>query len=177
MRRYLDAYLRPVAHCLWAHDLAFMPHGENVIVVFVDHVPVRVVLKDVGEEVVVMSDRPLPAGVERIRADVPPRLRSLSVLTDVVDGFLRFLAAALDEDGVLAEDAFWDEAAACLRALQEAHPEHAEAHAAHDLFAPEFDHSCLNRLQLRNTLEMVDLTDQASSLVFAGTLANPLHGR
>ena len=45
------------------------------------------------------------------------------------------------------------------------------------LFAPRFKHSCLNRLQLRNTRQMVDLTDQAGSLQFAGTLANPLAAR
>ncbi|MBB0991302.1 IucA/IucC family siderophore biosynthesis protein, partial [Dietzia sp. SLG510A3-30A2] len=42
---------------------------------------------------------------------------------------------------------------------------------------PRFKHSCLNRLQLRNTRQMVDLTDQAASLQFAGTLANPLVSR
>ena len=45
------------------------------------------------------------------------------------------------------------------------------------LLAPDFEHSCLNRLQLRNTLEMVDLADQAQSLQLVGRLANPLHGR
>ena len=33
LRSFLHAYLRPVAHCLLAHDLAFMPHGENVVLV------------------------------------------------------------------------------------------------------------------------------------------------
>ena len=45
------------------------------------------------------------------------------------------------------------------------------------LFAPRFEHSCLNRLQLLNTLQMVDLTDQAASLQYAGTLENPVAGR
>ncbi|MGJ9411671.1 IucA/IucC family protein [Aeromicrobium sp. CF4.19] len=174
VRRYLDAYLRPVAHCLWAHDLAFMPHGENVILVLEDHVPTRILMKDVGEEVAVLGDGPLPAEIERIRADVPESMRALSILTDVVDGFLRFLAADLAEDGVLDGATFWGIAAACLRDLQVDHPELADAHARYDLFAEELDHSCLNRLQLRNTLEMVDLADQAQSLMFAGTLANPL---
>ena len=49
-----------------------------------------------------------------------------------------------------------------------------EAAARYDVFRAEFRHSCLNRLQLRNTLQMVDLTDQAESLVFAGTLKNPI---
>ena len=49
------------------------------------------------------------------------------------------------------------------------------ARSAHDLFAEDFALSCLNRLQLSNNQQMVDLTDQASSLQFAGRLANPLN--
>ena len=176
LRRYLDAYLAPLAYCLWKHDLAFMPHGENLILVIRDHVVDRVLMKDVGEEVVVMGDRPLPADVERIRADVPAPLRKLSILTDVVDGFLRFLSADLAEEGVIRPGELWSVAADSLKALLADHPGLAEAAARDDLFAPEFEHSCLNRLQLRNTLEMVDLADQAESLLFAGTLANPLAG-
>ncbi len=174
VRRYLDAYLRPLAHCLWAHDLVFMPHGENVILVLEEHVPVRILMKDVGEEVAVLGGRPLPEGIERIRAEVPEGTQVLSILTDVVDGFLRFLAADLAEDGVLDGATFWGLAARCLRDLQADHPELAQTFSRYDLFVEEFDHSCLNRLQLRNTLEMVDLADQAESLMFAGTLANPL---
>ena len=33
LRRYLDAYLVPLLHSFYAYDLAFMPHGENVILV------------------------------------------------------------------------------------------------------------------------------------------------
>jgi hypothetical protein len=44
----------------------------------------------------------------------------------------------------------------------------------HDLFTPEFPHSCLNRLQLRNNQQMVDLSDPAKNLQFAGTLKNPI---
>ena len=36
LRRYLDAYLRPLLHCFYAYDLVFMPHGENVILVLRD---------------------------------------------------------------------------------------------------------------------------------------------
>lgn len=177
VRRYLDVYLRPLVHCLWAHDLAFMPHGENVILVLRDHVPVRALMKDIGEEVAVLGDRPLPHEVERIRAKVPEDVRALSILTDVVDGFLRFLAADLAEEGVLPADSFWTVAAHCVTGLLQDHPEHAEAARRDDVLAEEFAHSCLNRLQLRNTLEMVDLSDQASSLAFAGVLRNPMAGR
>jgi siderophore synthetase component len=174
VRRYLRAYLRPVVHCLHRYELAFMPHGENLVLVLDGHVPTRVLMKDIGEEIAVMGDLPLPPEVERVRADVPAEVKALSVLTDVFDGFLRFLAAILAEDGVLATDDFWALVAGCIAEHQADHPELADAFARIDLFAPEFAHSCLNRLQLRDTRQMVDLADQADSLLFAGTLVNPV---
>lgn len=175
VRAYLRCYLRPVAHCLLAHDLAFMPHGENLILVLRDQVPVRAIMKDIGEEVCVMdSRRPVPEEIERIRADVDPDVRALALHTDVFDGVLRHLAAILHTDGVLEQDAFWAEVGRCLRDHADEHPELADAVASYDFFRPTFRHSCLNRLQLRNTLEMVDIADQSQSLIYAGTLDNPL---
>ncbi|MET1132690.1 MAG: IucA/IucC family C-terminal-domain containing protein, partial [Aeromicrobium sp.] len=174
VRSYLHAYLRPIVHCLVAHDLAFMPHGENLVLVLRDQVPVRAFMKDVGEEVAVMGERDLPEDVRRIRVDVDPEVKALALHTDVFDGVLRHLAAILHVDGVLDEDAFWAEVARCLRQHAEEHPELADAVAAYDFFRPTFRHSCLNRLQLRNTLEMVDISDQAESLIYAGTLDNPV---
>lgn len=175
LRCYLHAYVRPVAHCLLAHDLAFMPHGENLVLVLRDHVPTRVFMKDVGEEVCVMdAARPVPPEVERIRADVDLDVRALALHTDVFDGVLRHLAAILHVDGVLDEDDFWAEVSHCLRQHAEEHPDLADAVAAYDLHRPTFRHSCLNRLQLRNTLEMVDIADQSQSLIYAGTLDNPV---
>ncbi len=175
LRSFLHAYLRPVAHCLLAHDLAFMPHGENVVLVLREGVPVRALMKDIGEEVAVMNDHtPLPPEVERIRIKVTDDVKALALHTDVFDGFLRHLSAIFETDGLLAEETFWTEVARCLAQHEEQHPELADAVASYDLFRAEFDHSCLNRLQLRNTLQMVDLTDQAASLMYAGTLRNPI---
>ena len=174
VRSYLRAYVRPVAHCLLAHELAFMPHGENLVLVLRDHVPVRAVIKDIGEEVAVLDERPLPTAVERIRAKVPRELRSLSLHTDVFDGFLRHLAAILHTDGLLDQQEFWAEVRACLTEHAADHPGLAAQVASYDLLREEFEHSCLNRLQLRNTLEMVDISDQAQSLMYAGTLRNPV---
>ncbi len=173
VRSYLDAYLRPLVHCVLAHDLAFMPHGENLIMVLRDHVPLRMFMKDVGEEVVVMGDLPLPAEVERIRGSFCDDVKALAIHTDVFDGFLRHLAAILDVEGILDEKEFWAETRACIEQHAADHPELAVATERYDLLRGEFRHSCLNRLQLRNTLQMVDLTDQGESLIFAGTLANP----
>ena len=168
---YLRVYLRPLVHCVRAHALAFMPHGENVVLVLQDHVPVGAFLKDIGEEVAVMDDRPLPPDVERIRAVVDPGERADAILVDVLDGVLRHLAAVLVLDGVLTEDAFWGAVARCL---DEHAADHPDLPPEVDVRVARFDHSCLNRLQLRNTLQMVDLTDQAGSMIHAGTLANPV---
>jgi siderophore synthetase component len=177
VRSYLRAYLRPLVHCLYKYDLAFMPHGENLVLVLRDHVPVRALMKDIGEEVAVMGDLPLPAEVERIRGSFPDDVKALAIHTDVFDGVLRFVGAILAEDGVLDSDEFWGLARATIEEHAADHPELAAAAEHYDLLRPTFRHSCLNRLQLRNTLQMVDLTDQAESLIFAGTLDNPVAAR
>lgn len=171
---YLRAYLRPLVHCLYAYDLAFMPHGENLLLRLRDHVPVGAFMKDIGEEVAVMGDLELPAEVERVRGSFPDDVKALAVHTDVFDGVLRYVAAILDEDGVLPEEEFWAIARGTIEQHAADHPELAEAAARYDLLRERFRHSCLNRLQLRNTLQMVDISDQAESLIFAGTLANPV---
>ena len=170
---YLRAYLRPLVHCLLAHDLAFMPHGENLVMVLRDHVPTRMVMKDIGEEVAVLSERPLPDEVARIRTVVTPDLAALAIHTDVFDGFLRHLGGILAEAGLLTGDGFWALVRDCIAGHAADHPELSPAAATYDLLREEFAHSCLNRLQLRNTLQMVDLADQADSLIFAGSLRNP----
>lgn len=174
VRSYLRAYLRPLVHCLHAYDLAFMPHGENLLLRLQDHVPVAAFMKDIGEEIAVMGDLPLPPDVERVRGDFPDDVKALAIHTDVFDGVLRFLGAILDEDGVLPETEFWAIVRETIEGHAADHPELADAAARYDLLRERFRHSCLNRLQLRNTLQMVDLTDQAESLIFAGTLRNPV---
>ncbi|MBD8504882.1 IucA/IucC family siderophore biosynthesis protein [Hoyosella sp. G463] len=174
VRRYLRAYVRPLIHCMLAYELVCMPHGENIVLVLQDHVPARVFLKDIGEETAVIGDLPLPPEVERIRADVPEDYKSLALHTDIFDGFLRYLSALLDADGVMAETAFWSLVAEAVAGHAADHPELAAVAERWGFFRDEFRHSCLNRLQLRNTLEMVNIADQASSLMFAGTLANPI---
>ncbi|RAX50395.1 transcriptional regulator [Arthrobacter sp. AQ5-05] len=177
LARYFDAYLVPLVHALCRYDLAFMPHGENVILVLEDSVPVKVLHKDLAEEIAVLGNRQLlPVAVERIRAAVPDAERRLVIFTDIVDCFLRFLAPLLAREGICSEDVFWETATGRLLAYRNRSPETAEAFDALELFAPDFKLSCLNRLQLRNNARMLDLTDQSGGLIYAGTLANPLAG-
>ncbi|MFD7813904.1 IucA/IucC family protein [Streptomyces sp. NPDC059785] len=176
LRRYLRAYFTPLLHSFYAYDLVYMPHGENVILVLKDGAVQRALYKDIAEEIAVMDpDAVLPPAVERIRVEVPEDKKLLSILTDVFDCFFRFLAAILAEEGVLEED-FWRTVAQSVREYQESAPELADKFRQYDMFAPEFALSALNRLQLRNNRQMVDLADPSGALQLVGTLKNPIAG-
>ncbi|RMI39217.1 IucA/IucC family protein [Streptomyces triticirhizae] len=177
LRRYVDAYLIPVVHCAYAHDLMFMPHGENVILVLENGVPVRILMKDLAEEIALLNeDAELPEDVERIRFPTPREdIWPLTVFTDVFDCFFRFLNAHLVNDGLLDEDTFWRTVAEAVADYQRSVPELAEKFQRYDLFAAGFHRVCLNRLQLKNNQQMVNIEEpdeDESHLV--GQLDNPL---
>ena len=172
LNQYLDAYLIPLVHCLAAYDLVFMPHGENVIMVLENGAVKKVLLKDLGEEIAVLSDRvELPEEIRRVRTGGDP---VLSVFTDVFDSFFRFLAPLLDAEGLISEEEFWKSVVGRLLDYRDRHPEFTERFDELGLFAQSFPLSCLNRLQLRNNQQMLDLTDQSGGLLYAGDLENPL---
>lgn len=175
LRRYFEAYLIPLVHCLFRYELAFMPHGENVILVLEDGVPVCAIMKDIAEEIVVMGERmELPEEVSRVKADIPDGEKVLAIFTDVFDCIFRFLSALLEEDSVMSQETFWRTVAEAIRDYQAEHPELADQFSRHDLFADDFEFSCLNRLQLRNNQQMLDISDPSGGLQMAGRLKNPL---
>jgi siderophore synthetase component len=175
LRHYLRAYFTPLLHSFYAYDLVFMPHGENVILALKDGVVQRAIYKDIAEEIAVMDpDAVLPPTVERLRVEVPEDKKLLSIFTDVFDCFFRFLAANLASEGILGEDDFWRTVAEITREYQESMPSLADKFEQYDMFAPEFALSCLNRLQLRNNEQMVDLSDPSGALQLVGTLKNPI---
>lgn len=175
LERYVDAYLIPLVHCLYEHDLVFMPHGENLILVIEQCVPVRVFMKDIAEESSILNkDADLPENVRRLLADVPDHFRLLTIFVDVFDGFFRHLSALLVEHGCCSEDEFWRIVAQRIDVYQQAHPGNEAKYRRHDLYAPEIIHSCLNRLQLANNLQMVNLSDPIGSFRMAPNLINPI---
>lgn len=175
LRHYLRAYLVPLLHCFYQYDLAYMPHGENTILVIEGGLVKRAIFKDIAEEIVIMdADAVLPPAVERVRADIPEDMKLLSIFTDVFDCFFRFLGAILADEGICDEDTFWRAVADCGHEYQESMPQLAERFQRYDLFAEEFQLSCLNRLQLRNNKQMVDLADPAAALQLIGNLKNPV---
>lgn len=72
------------------------------------------------------------------------------------------------------ETCYWRLVADCVLEYQHTQPALPEKFERYDLFAPEFIRSCLNRLQLGNNQQMIDLANPAKNLKFAGTLKNPI---
>jgi siderophore synthetase component len=176
LQRYLDCYLSPLLHCYYYHDMRFMPHGENLILILEDHIPVGAIMKDIGEEIAVLNkDIPMPDNVKQIYMNVAEELRILSIFTQAFDCYFRFLSCILVEHAGYPEEQFWQLAAACIQAYQQQHPELQDKFDRIDLFAPEIIKTCLNRLQIRNNRKMVDhMYNPFKSQQFAGTLKNPM---
>lgn len=175
LERYLQVYLIPLLHCFYKYELVFMPHGENIILVLNNFVPIGVFLKDIAEESAIMDPEiVLPETVKRLFADVPKDKKILSILTDIFDCFFRFLAPILDGEGIMTEDDFWDTVARTILNYQSAHPELSSQFQKYNIFQKNFSKSCLNRLQLKNNMQMVNLADPAGSLQIFGILENPI---
>ena len=175
LTRYFEVYLTPILHCYYQHALVFMPHGENLILEFENHVPVKAIMKDIGEEICLLNtDVKLPSEVDRIRVSVPKHHEVLSIFTDVFDCFFRYMCAILVEHIGFDEQQFWETVADTILDYQANNPHLKDKFTEHDLFSSSFEHSCLNRLQLKDNHQMIDLTDPSKNLKFAGELRNPI---
>ncbi|KIQ03956.1 IucA/IucC family protein [Agrobacterium tumefaciens] len=172
---YLKAYLAPLIHCFYRYDLAFMPHGENLILVLEDNVPVRAIMKDIGEEIGILNGSiEVPEEISRICYTLDEKMKPNCIFTDVFDCFFRYLSATLHETDTLHEDRFWSLVAECFRTYQAEHPGYADKYQRYDFFAERFVRNCLNRLQLNNNQQMLDLLNPEDSLQYIGELENPL---
>ncbi len=174
---YLNCYLKPIIHCFYQYELVFMPHGENVILVLENHVPVKAIMKDITEEVIVFNEEmELTGHVERLQKKTSDEMKLNYVFTDVFDCFFRFLSNILVTYGAQPEGMFWELVSKCIKGYQREHPELSEKYIRYDFFQPSFKRCCLNRLQLQNTKQMLDLDDPMASLKWAEEeLQNPIY--
>ncbi|MEM9339298.1 MAG: IucA/IucC family siderophore biosynthesis protein [Bacteroidota bacterium] len=172
---YLNCYLKPLIHCFYQYELVFMPHGENVILVLENQVPVKAIMKDITEEVIVFNEQmKLEGHAARLQKMTSDEMKLTYIFTDVFDCFFRFLSNLLAVYGGCHEDVFWEQVATCILDYQREHPELESQYRRYDFFQPTFKRCCLNRLQLQNTKQMLDLDDPMGSLQWADVLQNPI---
>lgn len=175
LKEYFKVYLSPLLHCFYQYDLVFMPHGENIILGFKNHIPIRSFMKDITEEAVILNPEvEIPENISRIYAEVPENVKLLSIFIDVFDGFFRFMSSILVEHVNYNENRFWELVAECIHDYQETQPHLAGKFEQYDLFEAQFELSCLNRLQINNNKTMIDLDDPVALLQFKGKLQNPI---
>ncbi|ESE43023.1 IucA/IucC family protein [Shewanella decolorationis] len=175
VKRYLNLYLSPLLHAFFAYDLVFMPHGENLILVLDAGIPVKILMKDIGEEVAVLNgSEPLPQEVQRLAVELEEEMKLNYILLDIFDCIFRYLAPILDKQTEVSETLFWELVADNVRDYQAQHPQLADKFAQYDLFKDSFVRTCLNRIQLNNNQQMIDLADREKNLRFAGGIDNPL---
>ncbi len=175
VRKYLNAYLSPLLHCFYKYELVFMPHGENIIIVMENQTPVKILMKDITEEIIVFSDElEMPEKVKRLYTKTSDEMKVLSLFTDVFDSFFRFISSILEKHLDGPEDWFWELVAECIHLYQDKHPNLQSKFERYDLFVSEFDRCCLNRLQLKNTQQMLNLSEPIENLILEGTLQNPI---
>lgn len=176
LARYLRVYLHPIIYLLYRYEFKFSPHGENLILVLDGGVPVRAILKDIGEEICIFDAADdIPETCRRAVSEEADEIRNLGVLSDVFDDFLRHLALLLHESGLVTDGDFWATVARSIAEFQDTHTDLAERFAKWDLFAPTFPAIHLNRLQISNNRRMVNLGDSYAALVDNGhALVNPI---
>ncbi|WP_435262558.1 IucA/IucC family protein [Tenacibaculum sp. nBUS_03] len=175
IEKYLKSYLSPLLHCFYKYEMVFMPHGENLILVLENQVPVYALMKDITEEVIVFNEEMyLPEHADRLFTKSSDKMKVLSIFTDVFDCIFRFMAQLLETHGDFPEENFWRLVAQCIYNYQNEHPEFTKKFEKYNLFTPEFDRCCLNRLQLSNTKQMLNLSDPIESLKLEGVLKNPI---
>ncbi|MFD0708663.1 IucA/IucC family protein [Photorhabdus akhurstii] len=174
--RYLDAYLSPLLRSFFTYDLVFMPHGENLMLVLDNNSPTKMLMKDIGEEIAILNgDLQLPKEINFLHVTIEDDMKINYIFLDIFDCFFRYLIPLLQKDLNLPEEHFWSLVARCVHNYQSQHLHQIEKFRKFDLFKQEFVRTCLNRLQMANNQQMIDLDDREKNLKFAGTLVNPLY--
>jgi len=172
---YLSAYFKPLLHCFYRHQMFFVPHGENIILVMKDYVPVRVILKDFVEEVQLAPDtyKATPEDIRNILYPIPEEDVTLFIFVDIFVGFFRFLSSLLSVNLGYPEEIFWKQVAAVIVQYQKQFPEMEGLYKRYDLFSPEFKRFCLNRFRLV-TFGYDESSSVPAEPPYAGVLGNPI---
>ena len=173
LKSYLNAYLTPILHIFYQHKFFFSPHGENTILVIQDYVPVRIIIKDFVEEIVLTQDgkKEAPKEAQHILRDIDDEYATLFILSGVFDGVFRYLSNVFHSYVGLDEKVFWKNVAEVIDGYQKQHPELKDRYEQFDLFVPEFIRVCINRVRLLT----YGYSEEASIPVpeICGVLTNP----
>jgi len=175
LQAYLQAYLKPLLQIYYQHALCVTPHGENIILVLKDDVPVRMIIKDFVDDIVLTEEakEKLPKDLaEGMIASSNKDHVPLFILLGVFDAFFRYLGNVLHTYARYNEVEFWQQVYEVILEYQAAHPALEPAFEKYNLFAPEFKRFYINSVRL-----LGNAYEEKTSFAIprkGGTLQNPL---
>jgi siderophore synthetase component len=176
----LEASIPPLIHLLYAHGVGMEAHAQNIVLIHRAGLPQRIALKDLPgglrfvrsylrQPELCPSLAPTPSFRKQVNATAGMEAATPEQVRDYFHDavfFINFgeLSLFLRRHYGLAEAAFWDRVAACIRRYQARHPDLAERFAGIDLFAPTI---VVEQLAKRRLFAETEARLQA--------VANPLH--
>jgi siderophore synthetase component len=175
LQAYLQAYLKPLLQIYYQHSLCVTPHGENIILVLQDDVPVRIIIKDFVDDIVLTEEakEKLPKDLaEGMIASSNKDNVPLFILLGVFDAFFRYLSNVLHTYAGYEEPDFWQQVHDVILEYQAAHPALAGKFEKYNLFVPEFKRFYINSVRL-----LGNAYEEKTSFAIprkGGTLQNPL---
>jgi siderophore synthetase component len=175
LRAYLQAYLKPLLQIYYQHSLCVTPHGENIILVLKNDVPVRIIIKDFVDDIVLTEEakEKLPKELaEGMIASSNKDNVPLFILLGVFDAFFRYLSNVLHTYASYNENGFWQQVYDVILEYQAAHPALTPKFEKYDLFTPEFKRFYINSVRL-----LGNAYEEKTSFAIprkGGTLQNPL---
>ena len=175
LQAYLQAYLKPLLQIYYQHSLCVTPHGENIILVLKNDVPVRIIIKDFVDDIVLTEEakEKLPKDLaEGMIASSNKDNVPLFILLGVFDAFFRYLSNVLHTYAGYDEQDFWQQVHDVILEYQAAHPALADKFKKYNLFVPEFKRFYINSVRL-----LGNAYEEKTSFAIprkGGTLQNPL---
>ncbi|THU39265.1 IucA/IucC family siderophore biosynthesis protein [Niastella caeni] len=175
LQAYLQAYLKPLLQIYYQHSLCVTPHGENIILVLKDDVPVRIIIKDFVDDIVLTEEAKEKLPEELVEGMIASSNKDnvpLFILLGVFDAFFRYLSNALHTYAGYNENEFWQQVYDVILEYQAAHPALANKFEKYNLFVPEFKRFYINSVRL-----LGNAYEEKTSFAIprkGGTLQNPL---
>lgn len=171
-----ERVLVPLYHLQCRYGIGLVAHAQNLCLILRNDAPAAVALKDLqGDLRLVDRDFPECGSLPQSVRDTLPRLPAEYLIHDLLTGHfvtaLRFISAALWQADGFPEPRFYALAAQVLRRYQASQPELQARFALFDLFRPQIERVCVNRVRFK-----IGYDDSAERPLpmLGGMLDNPL---
>ena len=153
LSRMFDVVVIPLYHLLCKYGVGLVAHGQNVTLVLKNNVPSRVALKDFqGDLRLVDKEFPEQKSLSDYVRSVTVKLPSEYLIHDLQTGHfvtvMRFISSVMAETG-FSEHRFYQLLGESLQTYMADQPELQDRYKLFDLFKPEMERICLNRVRFR----------------------------